>query len=169
MTATTQISTKLSVGSMGLNKEKLQALLADKEEGATVVVANIFGRVSKYEEKPSKLDPTKMDVAFRGSFEGHNLITGEIFNAPKAYLPGAAEGTTKAACDTLGEGEAVEFGVQIAVKKDKTSAVGYVFGVAVPKQPEAQDSLSGLRSQMAALTTPGAAQIAAPKKAKNAE
>lgn len=156
MNQVVNVSSKLSVGSMGLTKNILQALLADKNEGDAIVVARIFGRAYKYEEKQSKLDPTKNDVAFKGEFEGVNLVTGEVFNAPKAYLPGAAEGTARAAIDALGEGEGVEFGCEIAVKKQTTSAVGYVFGVAVPKPPEARDGLAAIRAQMNAL--PSSAQ-----------
>ena len=149
----TQIATKLTIAGMGLTKEVIQGLLADKKEGDTVIIARIFGKTSKYDAKPSKLDPTRMDYAFRGVFEGHNLIDGTVHNAPKAYLPGAAEGATAAAIDGLAEGESVAFGCEIAVKKQASSAVGYVFGVAVPKQPQTQDPLAELREQLGGAPT----------------
>lgn len=159
-----QISTKLTIASMGLNKEVLQRLLADRKEGETVVIARIFGKTNKYDERQSKLDPTRNDIAFKGEFEGHNLIDGTVHNAPKAYLPGAAEGATKAAIDNLAEGEAVVFGCEVAVKKQSSSAVGYVFGVSVPKQPQAQDPLAEIRNQMGGLpSAPSAPQLEAPK------
>lgn len=144
----TSIANKLTIAEMGLTKEVIQKALEGKAEGESLVIALIFGKTTKYTTKPSKLDATREDVQFVGDFEGHNLLTGEIVNAPKAYLPGAAEAATRNAVDQLGDGEAVEFGCEIAVKKKASSAVGYVFGVAVPKQPKAQDPLAALREQM---------------------
>lgn len=144
----TQIANKLTVAELGLTKDVIQALLADKKDGEQVTIAVIFGKTTKYVAKPSKLDATRDDIAFVGTFEGHNLISGEVVNAPKAYLPGAAEMATRAAVDQLGEGEAVEFGCEIAVKKNSKLAIGYQFGVAVPKAPAAQDALASLRGAM---------------------
>lgn len=164
---TVQISNKLTVAEMGLDKATIQQLLADKKEGETLVIARMFGKTSKYDEKPSKLDATRNDVAFKGEFEGHNLITGEVFNAPKAYLPGAAEAATKNAIDNLEDGQSVVFGCDIAVKKQSSSAVGYVFGVSVPKQPTAQDPLAEIREAMGGLPTrESVPQIEAPKPIK---
>lgn len=161
-----KIATKLTLAEMGLTKEVIQKILEGKPEGHEVVVAVIFGRTGKYVAKASKLDPTRDDIAFSGEFEGRNLLDGTIHNAPKAYLPGAAEMATRAAVDSLGDsGELVEFGCEIAVKKKASAAVGYVFGVAVPKQPQAQDNLAALRATMLeGKTEAPAAQIEAPKK-----
>lgn len=162
-----EVANKLTVAGLGLTKEFLQKLLADKAEGDTVVVASIFGKATSYDAKQSKLDPTREDIAFKGEFEGVNMITGEVVNAPKAYLPGAAEGATKNAIDQLGEGEAVIFGCEIAVKKKASSAVGYVFGVSVPKHPTAQDPLAEIREQMKSLSTANAVPaLEAPKAEK---
>jgi len=159
-----QIATKLTIAGMGLNKEVLQRLLADKKEGETITIARIFGKTNAYDAKPSKLDATRNDVAFKGEFEGHNLIDGTVHNAPKAYLPGAAEGATKNAVDNLAEGEAVVFGCEVAVKKQASSAVGYVFGVSVPKAPQAQDPLAEIREAMGGLpAATQAPQLEAPK------
>lgn len=161
----TTISNKLTIAELGLTKEVIQAALADKKEGEQVVIAVMFGKTTKYTTKQSKLDVTREDVQFVGEFEGHNMLDGTIVNAPKAYLPGAAEAATRSAVDQLADGEAVEFGCEIAVKKKASAAVGYVFGVSVPKQPKAADPLASLRGALIAAPATGAAQIEAPKAA----
>lgn len=167
---TTKISNKLTIAELGLTKDVLQAALADKKEGAEIIIARIFGKAAKYNAKPSKLDATRTDYQFIGAFEGVNMIDGTVVNAPRAYLPGAAEMATVAAIDGLGEGETVEFACEITVKKKQSAAVGYVFGVAVPKQPEAADPLASLRSQFGALPQAAATPaIEAPKAEKKGD
>lgn len=162
----TKIANKLTVSEMGITKEVIQKALDGKPEGHEIVVALMFGKTTKYTVKQSKLDATREDVAFVGEFEGHNMLDGSIHNAAKAYLPGAAEAATRNAIDNLADGEAVEFGCEIAVKKKSSAAVGYVFGVAVPKQPKAQDPLASLRAALTGGDAPKAAQIEAPKTEK---
>jgi hypothetical protein len=163
MADTVQIANKLTIAGMGLNKEVLQKLLADKEEGATVIIARMFGKTASYTTKANAKDPTREDVAFKGSFEGHNLLTGEVFNSGKAYLPNAAENLARAAIDGREEGDIVVFACEIAVRKQKSSPVGYVFGVSVPKAA-AQDELAELREQLGGV--PSAPALEAPKPAK---
>lgn len=158
-----QISRRLSIGDMGIDGK---AIVADMtKDGDTVVVARIYGRASGYDARPSKLDPTRSDIRFKGEFEGVNMLTGEVFAASGCYLPGAAEDNLRSTVDALQDGEAALFGVEIALKKSAKSPVGYVYGVAVPKQPEAADPLSAIRAEMGGLPAPTKAkQIEAPSK-----
>lgn len=158
-----QISRRLSIGDMGIDGKAIVAGMT--KDGETLVVARIYGRAIGYDQKQSKLDPTRFDVRFKGDFEGVNQLTGEVFAATGCYLPGAAEDNLKTTVDGLGDGEAAEFGVEIALKKSAKSPVGYVYGVAVPKQPEAADPLNAIRQAMGGLPTPTKAKaIEAPKK-----
>ena len=163
---TTAIQTKLSVGSMGLDKETLQRLVLDSGS-ETISVCRIFGKASRYTEKPNKNDPTKSDIAFLGQFEGVNLITGEVFNSGRCYLPTAAQDLARGAVDSLEDGQGyVIFGCSIGVIKSAKSAVGYQFVVDVPREPEAQDALSEIRALMASEDQEGPPALPAPKKAK---
>lgn len=161
----TNILTKLTVKEMKIDGA---AIIANMAVGQTVVVARIYGEATKYKTSPSKFTTTDLpreDHQFVGNFEGVNLITGEVFNAPKCFLPGAAPDAVANALDNA-EGGSIEFGVEIAIQKviKKDGTEGYKFGVAVPKQPSATDPLAAMREKMASL--PGAvtqAMLAAPK------
>lgn len=171
----TNILKKLSVKEMNINPGNL---IAGMELGQVVVVARIYGKATKYKTSPSRFttsDLPKEDVKFFGDFEGVNLLTGEVFNAPACFLPGAAPDALQSAIDNMQDGDtAVEFGIEIGVKKikKKDDTDGYQFGVALPKQPSASDPLSAMREKMASL--PGAPDkkliaLAAPEKAAETE
>lgn len=174
--AMTNILKKLTVRDMNIAPG---VLIVNMEYGQTVVVARIYGSATKYKTAASKFstsDLPREDHKFYGNFEGHNLITGEVFNAPICYLPGAAPDALANAIDAS-EGDAVEFGIEIAVKKTKKGdgTDGYQFGVAIPKEPNAADPLAAMREKMGALpngvtpallAAPVAEEASKPPKAK---
>ena len=143
---TVTVAKKITIGGMGINAKEVAATLA--KDGDMISVAKIYGKAKAYKEQPSKLDPTKNDVKFIGDFEAINLLTGEVTNAPTCYLPGSAADATYAAMQGVAEDEFVVFGVEIAIKKWSKSPVGYVYGVAVPRRPEAADPLAEIREKM---------------------
>lgn len=160
------IARKLTVASLNINPVELIATMA---EGESKVVASIIGRATHYTESPSRFDTTKTDVRFKGAFEGLNLLTGETVEATSCFLPGAAPDAVQAAIDGMGEDEnAIDFAVLVSIKKQKKrdGSDGYVFGIAVPRQPEAADPLARMREQVKALASPQAAAIEAPKAKK---
>jgi hypothetical protein len=154
--AEVQISKKVTVGSLGLNRAQLQALVAGWAEGQEADVATIYGNAAKVERKPNKEDPSKTDVRFVGMFEGVNLMTGETIVAGSTFLPSAVSGMLEAAVDNASQG--VEFSCLISVKKVEKSITGYVFTVRMARDPETVDPLAELRQKAVAL----AGQITAP-------
>jgi len=142
----TQMARRLTLGILGLNKETITNLLANKKEGEVARIAFMLGKVDGYKVAANKLDPTKSDVKFLGEFEGHNMLTGEVVVSAACYLPGGADEMIQVASDKS-EG-AVEFAFAISVKKSAASAVGYVFQVAAASEPRENDPLQALRERL---------------------
>lgn len=85
-------------------------------------------------------------VAFKGNFAGTNLLTGENFRSGKCFLPDVAGDILHG---LVAESEsAVEFAFDISIKKDESSATGYIYN-AVPLIQPAQDD--PMERMMAAL------------------
>ena len=84
-------------------------------------------------------------IRFKGSFKAINVATGEEFISGKLFLPEVA---TDALVNMLsGEDvDSVEFGFDINLQKDDSSAVGYVYSVTPliePSQDNPMDRLMG--------------------------
>ena len=86
---------------------------------------------------------TKSDVsqygtwtAFIGSFRAVNLVTGEEFASSKIFLPNQAE---EMLLGVLGGNDVVDFGFDIGVSENETSATGYEFTVKPLLQPKEED------------------------------
>lgn len=153
MTELTNLVSKVTVKGLGVDGAKL---IGEMKMGETRIVGAIYGNATAYKVSPSQFKDqngvARDEYKFKGNFEGANLETGETINSTVAYMPNEVSSSTLAqAIDALGEeGGAVEFGVQIAIKKIKRrdGTDGYEFGVAVPKSPSAADPLAGVRSKM---------------------
>lgn len=151
---TMNIVNKLSVKTMNLDPASLTEKL---EENKIVVIARMYGQITDYKIGKSKFstdDLPKEDVKFRGTFEGVNLVTGEVFNSGVCFLPGNVTNVLRAAVDSKADDEiGVQFGVEIGAKKVKRrdGTWGYEFTAAVPKNPEAADPLAAMRETMKAL------------------
>ena len=163
-----EISRKVTVAALGLPKAQIQAMVAGWEEGQEGDVATIYGAASKVIVQPSKLDPTKTDTKFVGTFEGINLLTGETVVASNAYFPGAVSEMLEHAVENATG--PVEFSCMIAVKKNSKSAVGYTFSVRMDRDPEVADPLEALRSKARALASASdVPALPAPKRGRPAK
>ena len=79
-------------------------------------------------------------VAFKGNFGATNLITGEKLRSGKCFLPDVASDVLHA---MVTEADSpVEFAFDIAIKKDASSATGYVYSAVPLLQPKQDDPLS---------------------------
>lgn len=80
-------------------------------------------------------------LAFSGDFGGINLITGEAFRAPKAFIPQPAQGLLEAA---LTKSDNVEFAFEIGVKPSKKGSMGYEYTVRPIKEATDSDAFAAL-------------------------
>lgn len=147
----TNMARKLTLGELGLTKAILQAHIAGWSEGQSGQVAFLIGKVDGYKEQANKLDPTKTDTKFVGSFEGHNLLDGAVAVSRYAYLPGGSDEMIRDAVDAsekAGNSVGVEFAFSVNVKKMATSAVGYIFQISAASEPRENDPLQALRDSL---------------------
>lgn len=151
----TNVLNKLTVKAMGLSPADD---IKEMATGETRVVARIYGFASKYKTGKSRFSTDdglpREEVRFLGRFEGVNLTTGEIFSAPAAFMPNAAmTESLREAIDASDGKSAVEFGVEIAIKKivKKDGTDGYQYGTSVPTPPQDSDPLARMRQVMSGL------------------
>ena len=106
-------------------------------------------------------------IALLGTFEATNLLTGETFNASKCFLPDVLGDMVVAQLQRAKAEDAnaaIQFGADVGIKLEPSSAVGYTY-MATPLTQKSADPLEALRlevSQKAPL------QLAAPVEAGDA-
>ena len=107
----------------------------DEATGTTkdkqVVIASTLMRLAGIASKDVKvLESEKYgdSIEFHGEFTAINIKTGEVYNAPKAFLPRIAESYLLGVVSGIEDGEKVEFGFDIGVKPTN-SIVGYEYTV----------------------------------------
>lgn len=120
--------------------------------GGTVTAKNtaimrVLGHVQALKDGESDFGPW---VAFIGTFEATNLLTGEVYMSAKALLPGVIadliEGQLKAVQKDDPEAT-VQFAVEVTVSPDESVAIGYTYGV-TPLIQRAADPLDALRLEV---------------------
>jgi hypothetical protein len=83
-----------------------------------------------------------------GMFTGMNAQTGEIFQAGKAILPGAAQELIEAQVSLLAKGDrGVDFAVRIFAVEDEASTVGYTYQaefIQSADQPDPAEKMAAL-------------------------
>ena len=92
-------------------------------------------------------------IAFKGSFEATNLMTGEVFRAGKCFLPDVAANLMSAQL-AASSGETGFKGVQFAFEigyKPSDTLIGYEYTVTPLIEIDAADPLTALRDQLGAL------------------
>lgn len=132
------------------------------KDPAPVVLCKILGLASK--AKPGISRQTEKEfVRFVGEFVAINALTGQRFASGAAILPGAAENLIYGALGQMNDSgvaeRVVEFGIEVAVKFDKTSATSYVFDIRSLVEPKASVPLQALLEKAGAETP----ALAAPK------
>ena len=104
-------------------------------------------------------------VAFKGEFKGINLLTGEEYGSGKLFMPDVASDLLEGML--VGEEvNGVEFGFDLLVKPDASSATGYVYEAEPLIKPAQDDTLSRLAADLPALPKALADKSAATKAAK---
>jgi hypothetical protein len=105
--------------------------------------------------------------ALLGMFTAVNAQTGEIFQAGKAILPGAAQELIEAQVALLSKGDrGVDFAVRIFAVEDAASNVGYTYQAEFIRDADQPDPAE----KMAAIFGASSAKaLAAPAKAKRAK
>ena len=143
--ATQQLLKKLTV--KGILGAKLDSVIPieDLKKQRTVKVCRIIGRANKAKPDSSKLGDF---IRFGGEFLGINLLSGEIYAAGAAILPGIAESAVYGAMGQMndkGQSEStVEFAFEIGAKYDETAATKYVYTVIPLTDPKPSDPMKAL-------------------------
>ena len=143
-----KISVKVVVG----NVKKMVASGEIKEKTA---VMRVYGIASKIVTGTSDNGDW---VAFLGQFKAINLLTGVDFTSGKLFLPGVASDLVEGAINGDGA-NAIEFGFDVLVEPDESSAVGYIYQAESLIPPSDDDTLSKLEKTLTArLENKGAAK-----------
>lgn len=163
-----KVGRNLSLADLGLVGKDIVATMKDGEEQR---VAVMLGVANSYQAKPSRQDPTNESVAFAGQFRGINILTGEVIERGRAFMPGFAAELLRSFVDAA-DGEPVEFAFAINLKKDPSTPTGYRFTVEAAEEPKQSDTLSEIAArvgvdmtQTKALPAPTAAKATKAKKA----
>jgi hypothetical protein len=127
--------------------EKLIEHVKENGKDSVMPLYGIIGKASDALPGQSDLGPY---VKFLGDFKAVAVESGEVFRSGCAILPGAASDLVYGALKARVEvGGAIEFGFRVGVKRDETSATGYVYVVEQVYQPQEQDALSALEARLA--------------------
>lgn len=131
---------KMSASAIVPNLKQVAASIeADKK---TLDVYRIWGAVDSIRTGESKYGDGTF-VAFRGDIEAANLLTGELFYAPEAFLHEPLASMIKSA---LAAQDRVEFAMTVALKRRDELAVGYEFICKPIVETQRSDALAHLRA-----------------------
>jgi len=147
----TRVQKSVSLGKLGLDKKAIQEALK-VSKGKDVDLASFLCVVTEHKDIPSKLDPTKTNACFTGSFEAVNLLTGEPAMASQGFFPANVEAFIKGLRDGT---ETVRCGFVIGAETVEKSPVGYGFTLEVFTDKKQSDPFKEFR-----------AALPAPKKSK---
>lgn len=131
------------------------ALRAKLVDGNQVPVMQIIGRVVAVKEKDTDYGKS---VGLLGLFRATNSVTGEVFEAPVAWLPDVVSMTVAAAIEP---GRPAELAAEILVQASD-SPVGYEYVARALLSGGENDPLAALAAKVGA----AAPQLAAPKAAE---
>ena len=93
------------------------------EDTKTLWLMEVFGVANGIKSGVTDKGPW---YGFIGAFQAVDMATGNVYRAGTLYLPGIA-GDLVVPQVTDDKNKSVEFGFRIGIKKDDTSAVGYVY------------------------------------------
>ena len=131
----------------GLTIDELREI-AKKGKGKAVPLYSIFGRVTSHKIVSGK-DDSKTSVKLGGQFRG--VYKKEKCQGPNCYIPCDFANlvvTQLASVDKSVQHPSVDFAVNVSIKHDASSAVGYVFEVASPMEPSEEDFLSKMETSL---------------------
>lgn len=152
---------KITVASCNA-KPKIERLVDHvREHGADTVMPllRIVGAASDFQ--PGETAQSGPYVKLLGQFKATNLETGEIYVSGACILPGAASDLIYGALRGLENGGAVQFALNIGVRRDESAPVGYVYAIEQILEPGAVDPLADMERRLG-LSAPKQGALAAP-------
>jgi hypothetical protein len=130
-----EILRKLTIKNTGWNTSELKAAVT---KAPSTDILKIAGVITAIRPGQTQLGEYAELV---GQFQAVNLESGEMFQSSKAILPGfIADPMVEAHAG----GQEVEFAIQIGVKRNEGSVVGYEFSVKPLVEPKVSDKLAKL-------------------------
>ena len=130
-----EILRKLTIKNTGWNTAELKAAVT---KAPSTDILKIAGVITAIRPGQTQLGEYAELV---GQFQAVNLVTGEMFQSGKAILPNfIADPMVEASKG----GSEVEFAIQIGVKRNEGSVVGYEFSVKPLVEPKVSDKLAKL-------------------------
>ena len=130
-----EILRKLTIKNCGWNTSELKAAVAKAPQTDILKIAGVITSI-----RPGQTQLGEY-AELGGQFQAVNLATGEMFQSAKSILPTfIADPMVEASKG----GSEVEFAIQIGVKRNDTSVVGYEFSVKPLVEPKVSDKLAKL-------------------------
>jgi hypothetical protein len=137
-----KLITKLSIKQIiGGKSSILDKVISDKEKEH--VVARILGVATGMKTGEGDNGPW---TGLTGQFKGINTDTGEEFQSGVLFMPNVAQDMVIGAL--MGESKAVEFGFEISVKYDESSATSYVYSARPLFESSDSDPIKLLEARM---------------------
>jgi hypothetical protein len=130
-----EILRKLTIKNTGWNTAELKAAVT---KAPSTDILKIAGVITAIRPGQTQLGEYAELV---GQFQAVNLVTGEMFQSGKAILPNFIADPM---VDASKGGSEVEFAIQIGVKRNEGSVVGYEFSVKPLVEPKVSDKLAKL-------------------------
>lgn len=128
-------------------------------EGENISLFSIMGMTHGIKDGTGDNGPW---VAFLGTFEAVNYITGEISRGGQAFVPKALEDILVATVREQQKGDSnasVQFAIEVGVKTNSVLAIGYEYTVKSLLKMSGADPLEALRAR---LPPPPKLRLAAP-------
>ena len=136
------------------DKQKAEINLAkangDPPEKCEVVGGTIIGRIFEVKEKQGELPNGEISVSLVaiGEFECVRHDTGEVWEAPAAYLPGYYLESAKAALEKSGDNEAIQMAAEVlCVATGKAVPFAYELRNVLPR--EVNSPMNQLKARLA--------------------
>lgn len=134
-------------------KAEIQRIALSVENGQSVDLYNVFGRAYDIQSGATQYGPW---VALLGTFEAINLMTGEVVNATKLFVPDVLANLVAAALKPGAGMQNMDLAYCVIVKRDDKAATGYVYHARPLLPPDETDPLEEMRRRLIAL--PGMAE-----------
>jgi hypothetical protein len=152
---------RLTLKDLGLDGQTVKKLVLGLAEGTTKVpVARFYGTVSRVAIQNDKMGTGQTYTQFIGNFEGVNLVTGEVVQSARMYLPdGASQALENQVSELQSKNKTAitQFAFEIrAVKASTKQGMGYAYETAAILKPTQADPISAMRQAVSAATAPKA-------------
>jgi len=135
-----EILRKLTLKNCGLTVAALKTAMeaAKIEDGQQIPVLKVVGKTTTAANGTTAIGTF---TALGGEFTGINNLTGEIFTSGKCILPNFI---SESVASALAQSSAVEFALEIGVKRDDKSVTGYQFTTKPLIEAKPTDAMAAL-------------------------